>query len=104
MKNFYTIIFVTSLLLSSSFTSARAGLLSNLLGLEDYESCITDELKKAKTSREIKKANDYCKRKHPNAGALSVSGSDNVSIPVVELPVVPLATLPLIPLVPVPTR
>ena len=47
---------------------------------------------------------DFCKRKHPNAGALSVSGSNNVSIPVVEVPVVPLATLPLVPLVPVPNR
>ena len=104
MKNFYTIIFVASLMLSSSLTSARAGLLSNLLGLEDYESCILDELKKAKTSREIKKANDYCRQKHPNAGALSISDNNNVSIPVVEVPVVPSATLPLIPLVPLPTR
>ena len=102
MKNFYIIILVASLITFNSLTSSHAGLISTLLGFGDYETCVIDELKKATTSKEIKNANDYCRKQYPNADTLSASTTNNV--PVVEIPVVPSAELPLLPVVPIPKK
>ena len=102
-------IFFILTLLNISFvfifsTGAKADLIGALLGFKNYQSCISNGLDTAKSSREIKKVYDVCEKKFPDAKYIVDDNENIISTPYVESPVVPLTTTPSLPIVPSPTK
>ena len=104
MKIIFATMLVGSLTFFISSVNSNAGLLSNLFGFEDFESCIAGKFNETKTSWEIKKLNDYCKKKYPKANDISISEINDIDIPTVDEPLVPSPIIPLIPTIPTPKK
>ena len=104
MNNFYSRLIIIGIIFSTTPIAAHSGLLSNIFGLGSYQDCVDTGLKKAKTSREIKKIYDVCKKDYPDEGTIQGSNKQSTIVPVVPTPKIPVVLTPLIPIVRTPTK
>ena len=65
MNNFYSALLIIVIIFSNVPSASNAGFLTNLFGLGSYEDCTETGLKKAATSRAIKKCMTPVKRSTP---------------------------------------
>lgn len=104
MNNFYSALLIIVIIFSNVPSASNAGFLTNLFGLGSYEDCTETGLKKAATSRAIKKMYDACKKEYPNEGTIQGSNNKGATLPLVPIPRAPVVLTPLVPVVPTPTR
>ena len=99
MKSFCNRFIIFAIIFFTFPVVCHAGFFSDLLGLGSYEDCIEADLKKAKTSREIKKINDACRQSYPAKDTMTGSKRQNINLPFVAVPSVPVVSKPLLPVV-----
>ena len=104
MNIFYSRMIIIGIILSTTPVVCHANFLTNLFGLGNYEDCIEVGLKKATSSREIKKVYDACKRDYPNDITIQGSNNKSTNLPSVPTPKVPTVLTPLVPFVPSPIK
>lgn len=104
MNNFYNRLLIIGIIFFSVPLVSSAGILTKFFGLGSYKDCIETGLKKAKTSREIKKTYDACKKDYPDEDITNGSSKKSNTLPLVPTPRVPLVLTPVVPVVPSPTQ
>ena len=102
MRVFYLRLIISGIIFSTTPIVCNAGILNNLFGFGNFEDCIEGGLKKASTSREIKKTYDDCNRQYPDQGTVQKFKKEITRLPLVPIPRPPVVLTPLVPVVPIP--